>query len=220
MRIIYRAAPEETVRLLGGRIVTGWKSVTDPDVLQRLDGPARGQVWQADLKALGISDLQGINSPRSYQSDPGLELFYQNRPMTLARWPNEGFTAHRRRPDAIEKNAAGKDMRREGGSCTKGDGRRVGLTRPDGWVHGYWFHDWSDQRHPSPGVDSERHALRGQAARSFLRLPQGRWFYAFNLLPELDSPGEWYLDRERAMLYFWPPARRWLAGRPDIRPCR
>ena len=27
-----------------------------------------------------------------------------------------------------------------------------------------------------------------------------------NLLPELDSPGEWYLDRPSGILYFWPPA--------------
>ena len=89
--IVYRAAPGGTVRLLGGRTVTGWKSVSDPGVLQRLDEPARGQVWQADLKALGISDLQGINSPRSYQSDPGLEVFFQDQPMTLARYPNSGY---------------------------------------------------------------------------------------------------------------------------------
>jgi len=32
-----------------------------------------------------------------------------------------------------------------------------------------------------------------------------RW-YAVNLLSELDSPGEWYLERSTGMLYFWPPA--------------
>jgi len=34
----------------------------------------------------------------------------------------------------------------------------------------------------------------------------GQWFYAQNVLSELDSPGEWYLDRDTATLYFWPPA--------------
>ena len=33
----------------------------------------------------------------------------------------------------------------------------------------------------------------------------GKWFYGFNLLCELDSPGEWYVDRQTGMLYFWPP---------------
>ncbi len=33
----------------------------------------------------------------------------------------------------------------------------------------------------------------------------GDRFYVQNLLEELDSPGEWYLDRGTATLYFWPP---------------
>jgi len=35
-------------------------------------------------------------------------------------------------------------------------------------------------------------------------------YYAFNLLEEIDQPGEWYLDREAGMLYLWPPVE--LAG--------
>ena len=33
---------------------------------------------------------------------------------------------------------------------------------------------------------------------------RARW-YAFNLLAELDRPGEYYLDRDSGRLYFWPP---------------
>ena len=34
---------------------------------------------------------------------------------------------------------------------------------------------------------------------------KGQWFYAYNVLVELDRPGEWYLDRELGLLFFWPP---------------
>ena len=37
-------------------------------------------------------------------------------------------------------------------------------------------------------------------------LRTGQWFYAENVLAELDVPGEWYLDRDTAILYFWPTA--------------
>jgi hypothetical protein len=30
-------------------------------------------------------------------------------------------------------------------------------------------------------------------------------YYAFNLLEEMDRPGEWYLDRESGILYLYPP---------------
>jgi len=33
----------------------------------------------------------------------------------------------------------------------------------------------------------------------------GNRFFVQNVFEELDSPGEWYLDRESATLYFWPP---------------
>ena len=31
-------------------------------------------------------------------------------------------------------------------------------------------------------------------------------YIALNILEELDSPGEWYLDRSEGILYFWPPS--------------
>ena len=47
---------------------------------------------QAELKAQGITDFGAMQpGPRWGQSEPGMELFFQDQPMTLARWPNEGF---------------------------------------------------------------------------------------------------------------------------------
>ena len=34
----------------------------------------------------------------------------------------------------------------------------------------------------------------------------GQWFYGFNLLSEIDEPGEYYIDREAGVLYFYPPS--------------
>jgi hypothetical protein len=50
------------VRLIGGPQVTGWKPVTDPAVLSRLDPSARGQVLQADLPAQGITTIRDEQS--------------------------------------------------------------------------------------------------------------------------------------------------------------
>ena len=37
-------------------------------------------------------------------------------------------------------------------------------------------------------------------------MEQGIIYYAFNLLEEIDEPGDYYLDRDTGMLYFYPPS--------------
>ena len=205
--IIYRAAQGETVRLVGGRVVTGWKSITDTHVLQRLDGPARGQVWQVDLKDLGISDLQGINSPGSYQSDPGLEVFFQDRPMTLARYPNAGYLHIAAALDANGNRQTGEVSTPDGKIVCDDPRLARWVDEKNIWLHGFWIWDWADMRVPLASVDAVAHTLTiGASAGRPFAVRTGQWFYAENALAELDSPGEWYLDRDRSILYFWPPA--------------
>ena len=57
-----------------------------------MDEAARGKVVQADLRAQGIDDFGEMQAGVTWgSSSPGLELFFQDEPMTLARWPNQGF---------------------------------------------------------------------------------------------------------------------------------
>jgi len=205
--IEYRARKGAQVRVVGGQTVSGWKAVTDPAILQRLDPSARGKVFQADLEALGITDLQGINEPRVYQSDPGLEVFFQDQPMTLARYPNSGYM---RIADVLDANGVVQS-----GQAGTPEGRFVcddprparWVSEKDVWLHGFWVWDWADERIRLRTVDpaAKTISLAAQPGRSY-GLRKGQWFYAENVLSELDSPGEWYLDRDTSILYFWPPA--------------
>lgn len=197
--IIYRARKGETVRLLAGKRVTNWRKVTDPTVLNRLEEAVRDKVWQADLKALGITDF---GSP----AGGGLELFFNDEPMTLARYPNEGFM---RIADVVEYDGHqihGIKGSRVGWFYYEGDRPKRWLGEKDVWLHGYWFWDWSDQRHRLKSIDPERHILEVEPPYHRYGYRKGQWFYAYNILAELDSPGEWYLDRETGTLYFYPPS--------------
>ena len=91
--------------------------------------------------------------------------------------------------------------------CATIRGRHVGPGLKDAWLHGFWVWDWADMRIPLAGVDAKARtvSLGPQQGRTF-QLRTGQWWYAENILCELDSPGEWYLDRNTATLYFWPPA--------------
>lgn len=197
--IVYQAVPGENVFIAGGKRVPQFAPVTDTAVLERMDETARGQVVQADLKALGITDF---GAP----SGGGMEVFFQDKPMTLSRWPNEGFV---RIVDVVEQD--GHEIHGIKGSKTgkffyEGDRPKRWVNETDGWLHGYWFWDWSDQRQKIESIDTEKSILAVAPPYHGYGYRKGQWYYAFNMLSELDSPGEWYVDRASGVLYFWPPA--------------
>lgn len=206
--IIYRAREGERVQLVGGRVVTGWTRVSDPAVLARLDDSARTNVWQADLRGQGVTNLgQMVSDSVWTTSSPGLQLFFADKPMTLARWPNKGTVK------------IGELMVQDGHEIHGRKGSMTGIftydgDRPKRWsgetdvmLHGYWFHDWADQRYRVESIDTEKRiiTLPAKPAHAF-GFRKGQWYYAFNLLCELDQPNEWFLDRTSGILYFWPPA--------------
>jgi hypothetical protein len=197
--ITYRAELGAVVRLTGGREVTGWQPVTDQTVLGRLAPEARGKVIVADLRAQGISDfgklsVRGFGTAGNPNPKAEAEVFYDDEPMTLARWPNTGFRGVTAVPDELTVVV---------------DTERVArwTAEAEPWVFSYWHLDWTDLCEPIARVDSAKHALvrtPGVKPSYGIKAGKGRW-YAFNLLCELDSPGEYHLDRASGVLYFWPP---------------
>ena len=208
--VTYAAFPGETVRVTGGQGVHGWQPVTDSAILGRLDPAARGHVLQADLKAQGIMDF-GQLSPRGFAhpiTPAGLELFFGGAPMTLARWPNEGTA-----PWAHVAGAAAD----QGADHFSYDGDRPArwAKADDAWVYGYWQFDWADSYTKILGVDAAHHQIQTAKTGDLMAYTPGHRWYALNLLEELDTPGEWYLDRTSGLLYFWPPSDVGK-GRPTV----
>ena len=194
--IVYRGQPGETVRLLGGKAVAGFTPVTDSSVLDRLDEAARGRVLQADLKAQGLADF-GQLSERGFDRPvrpAHMELFFRDRPMTLARWPNQGYARIADLPD-------GQKARR---FQYAGDRPRRWLAEPDAWVYGYWVYDWADTYLKVESIDPEKRIIATTAQHGYGLRKDARWC-ALNVLAELDAPGEYYVDRAKGLLYFWPP---------------
>ncbi len=149
--VVWKAWPQETVRLLGGRTLDAGQPVRDTAVAARLDAAARDHVRQIDLRAAGISTSElGTLSSRGFgrpTTPAHAELFCAGRPLTLARWPNEGsWETIAGFPDA---EAQGDDHGGKIGALT--GGFSFATDRParwhdtgDIWVHGYWAWDWAN----------------------------------------------------------------------------
>jgi hypothetical protein len=204
--IIYRAKQKGTALLCGGRQLNGFQQVTDQKVLERLPANARGKIWQCDLKALAIRDygelkVRGFAQP---PSPPTLELYVDQVPMTLARWPNKGFVGIRRliSPGSRQDGQA---------SVFEYDSPRHErwIEASDAWLFGYFHFLWADATIKIGKIDPAARTLTTAEPYHYggrgMSTVQGIQYYAFNLLEEIDMPGEWYLERETGILYLYPP---------------
>jgi hypothetical protein len=197
--IVYQAERPGTARLTGGVRLRGFQPVTEPAILARLPAEAQGQVWQLDLKAQGITHF-GELRPRGFgcQPSPVVELFFNGQPMTVARWPNEGFIPT---GAVLEPGSPGQGAVFE----YAGDRPSRWLQAPDLWLFGYWRWQWADGTLAVAAIDPATHQIR-TVQSSVYGVASGMPYYAFNLLEEIDMPGEWYLDRRTGILYFYPPS--------------
>lgn len=212
--IIWQAYPGEEVRCIGGKVITGFEPVTDLDVLNRFDKACRANILETNLKAQGINNYgilrktgKGRPSQPPHLEPTTLELFFDGKPMNVARYPNEGWLTITDVPQTGEviynKDEPGQHYGRIS----------YNSDQPKRWkeldnicIHGYWVWDWADQYRNAKKIDTKNQEIYMEEPHHHYGYRKGQRFYFYNILEELDSPGEWYLNHTNGILYFWPPS--------------
>lgn len=219
--VVFRAQNPGSARFQGGVTLPpgGFRPVTDPGVAARLAPEAKGKVLVCDLSPLVAPNFEPFKT--AFRGAPAAPwLYFNGQPMTLARWPNQGapsggWAEFAKAVDTglPQPNAADPALRKvHPGAFIFDDPRPARWKIEDGvWLLGYWTHDWSDEVLRIGAYDREKKVITLAAPHNY-GIAAGTWgaakrrFFALNLLEELDAPGEWYLDRQRKQLYFYPPA--------------
>ena len=78
------------------------------------------------------------------------------------------------------------------------------------WLHGFWCFDWYDSAIQVESIDTVKKEIKLKAPHQYgVRQgnPSPRRWRAVNLLEELDSPGEYYINPESNTLYLWPKSK-------------
>jgi hypothetical protein len=193
--IVFRSVERGKARLTGGFGLSGFTRVTDAAVLERLDPRVRDKLWQTNLKDQGMTDLGNAVNPVER-----LELFFDGKPMTLARWPNEGPTVVKDVPKQDKEDGTGGQI------VYLDDRADHWVDEPEVWFYGPWRFQWSDDFMRVTHIDPEKNLVTFAPPRHPWGYSTTRPYVAWNVFRELDRPREWYLNRDTGLLYFYPPA--------------
>ena len=184
--------------ITGGQAVNGFTPVTDPAILARLPAAARAHVLQTSLPQQGISNYgtQARHGWGAHNVPTALTLSYRTQPLTLARWPNDGFAQIATTPDG-EKGST---------FTLPHPNLQAWQAEPHLLVTGYWFHNWADATIPVQAINPAAQLITLSAPTPPYGIKAGNRVFIQNALAELDQSGEWYLDTTTGTLYVWPPA--------------
>jgi hypothetical protein len=155
------------------------------------------------------------------------ELFVNDKRQTIARYPNDSFLKLK---DPISEGEGWDSATHKGiphdtwvkmrnpkadvyGIDTDTAKRAAAWKKADEvWMFGYPRHDWADMSTPIISFDADKCSMTSRYVSMFGIMLEskrddyhnGGNYYLYNVLDELDAPGEWYLDRKERMLYLYP----------------
>lgn len=232
--IVWKAADGAEVRVSGGLLVSATpEPVTDRAILDLLPEKARVKVVQYDLAALGVTEwgdyLYNVEDaiqrrvadtwiqaefymgshppPKDYRSVGRMELFVDDRPLQVAR-SAKGVVYHVGKLLGKTQHGGpgdGYDFSVEARFTSKEPLPEGWAKEPDPYVCGCWCHDWAEQHQRIVGYDPATRTLELSRPWHQYNYRSGAYFFGFNMLCELDEPGEWYIHRKSGKLIVWMP---------------
>ena len=224
--ITYRCAPGARPWFFGGKElpVSAFQPLTDADLLARIPKKAHANIRCLDLNKAGIkyytrlpdrfndsmsrpSEKLGFKPEYGYQPrswDP-LEIFSDGVAMHPARWPNQGFVNV---DEVLDEGEGFGSANIKGGKFAQPTLK----TKLKYWagakeliLHGYFYRDYFSFSARVEEIDLEKSTVKLTKGQLDKKSKPHQRFYAHHLPEELDSPGEWYLDRDKGVLCIFPP---------------
>ena len=224
--ITWSVYPGENAKLIGGaEIKLGeCQVVTDSQILSKMVPEVAGKVYEINLNEKGIpgyGDLY-VTGHASYYTRlygiskgdlPTPSIYFNGEYMGLAQYPNAGeymlVDKCLKDGETIKNWQARKDDPNrpkvpEPATFSVNDARiSRWANAKDAWLFGYWKYDWSDQTIPVKKIDPNNKSIEF-AIQSYYLPTTGQRFYIYNLIEELDVPGEWFYDKDSGKLYLYP----------------
>ena len=177
----------------------------------RIPASAQGNVYKANLSRLGIASYPQMpitgHSRSQLEVDGYTNIGSEFMPIVaqdsellqIARYPNTGYmTTQSVVTNGTSENGKNFAFKSDAGASKLSQW----ANENDMQVHGFWYYDWSDMA-LGASVDAASGTITSKLPSPY-GVRSGQRYYVYNMLCELDSPGEWYYDTQTGDLYIWP----------------
>lgn len=192
--------PGEEVILSGSKELdsSAFSLVTENDgAYGRLLDSAKGKVYKCDLSEFGVTSAGVMPSIRLFASYGQFDVITVNgKKLHNARYPNEGY-------ESIKNSiSCSDDVMKFKYSGTRAERWK---NAEDVWLMGYWRYGWAQDNVKVSSIDTLLNIIttEGQSQYGLTATAPGGRYYAYNLLEELDTEDEWYIDKNTNTLYLY-----------------
>lgn len=199
--ITYTSYPGESVTISGQiPIEKSWfKPIDDAAKSVLLEKKAGDKVVMVNLAEHGITDYGEMNTAGYHYFNKGryaqAELIVNDENQTLARYPNSGSMSVP--TDNVDAENFGFRYTDDRVSKWK--------NAKDAYIVGTVSINYENNTYPIEKIDTSKKLLTIKEGRINTYYTNG-WFFGENMLEELDSEGEYYIDRDNGILYYYPPS--------------
>lgn len=149
-----------------------------------------------EFNKIRLSGFSGSGNPRPYTLR---ELYFNGKPMPLSRWPN---TAYSEFINIVEDSS---QLIKRTGIVYKDSHISSWTKEPNILLHGYWKHLWADAYEEVSQIDTIQKIIWLTPPYNHYYFGENRPFSAYNVISEIDLPGEWAYDYHKKKIYFYPP---------------
>ena len=202
--IIISGYKNERVIISGAVPINHYKPLSKDHFLYKMNPGIGSKILEIDLQKTGLSifrpiRLAGFNGPRLPKPYALRELYFNGKPMPLSRWPNKGFSEF---TDFVSE-LSDTDVRT--GIVYEDLHISNWQNEPNILLHGYWKYLWADAYEQVSKIDTTNQVIWLNPPYNYHGFEKKHPFAAYNVIAEIDQPGEWAYDYQNKKIYFYPP---------------